>query len=273
MPKPRIAVIGELMWDKYWIGEATRLSPEAPVPVVKILETKELMGGAGNVVMNLRALGAEAPLYHTWAKEIGLQTIAHMPVKNRLMVGPVQLARWDEYDRVEAFWPDDHPNLPKPGALDNVDVVIISDYGKGAFAITTAVQRVLGDFSGPILVDTKQDPKHFFGWNNDPRVTFFPNRAEATAFRQSYATCKCVYKLGPDGIEYNKVRYPSKVKDLVSVNGAGDTVIAAYAYKIATGAGPVEAIDFALAAAAVVCAKPLTATASVSEIWRFENDH
>lgn len=256
--QPRILVIGEAMQDLYHIGEATRLSPEAPVPVVKIQETLLMPGGAANVVANLEALGASVSAIYAYRQ----------PQKNRLMVGNTQLARWDTSDSCEPLV------LPMAISGGIFDALVISDYGKGAFLDRTNIYRQLLDFQGPVFIDTKQNPLAFCGLR---QATFFPNRKEYDAYTAEYNRTDYVLKDGAEGMRYQGNWEPARAAHVVSVSGAGDTVIAAFAYAKLRWPkqSPASWLAFASYAAAVVVSKPYTATASVREIlqrgWRDDN--
>lgn len=255
--QPKILVIGEAMIDRYWIGDTSRISPEAPVPVVRITQKFDLPGGAGNVVANLEALGADVQARFHGGR----------PIKNRLMVGNEQLARWDEND--SCYQTEWIPILESN--INRYAGIIISDYGKGGFATTTRVEMMLQDYTGPIFIDTKQEPRKFMSLAK--RATYFPNRVEFTQYETLYKGLDYILKKGADGLEYQDFKYSSRVKHLVSVSGAGDTIIAAYTFARCIGQAPHAALNLALDAAAVVCAKPYTATASLAEIERFQNEY
>src|SRR5579859_858750 len=259
MSNPKILVIGDIMVDRYHIGTVTRLSAEAPIPIVKIVETKSYMGGAGNVVENLLTLGAEVKLP-------GFVPGMAVPVKNRLMVGDTQVARWDEADEVQ----------PIPlEAIDQAvlhwtpDAVVISDYGKGA--VTYEVNEVLADLKIPTFVDTKRSPKDFEVFS---QVVFFPNQKEYAEYQREYDSLSgtfgmVVLKRGALGIQeifdgQVMKTYPAWAERVISVCGAGDSVIAAYVY--AMGRAMSDPLAFANAAAAVAVGKPGTSTATVKEI-------
>lgn len=256
----KIAVIGEAFTDRYWLGMTNRLSAEAPIPVVRIAGQLNLPGGAANVAANIEALGAEAKRIYPQCKT---------PVKNRLMVDDHQLARWDENDTCS---PLEFGGLPADDW--DVDGIVISDYGKGAF--TLAVIHKLALLSGshlPIFIDTKQDP-FLFGAFKDP--FFFPNLAEYRAYRSSYEDLdNVVLKRGAEGLQFNDQKWPAGANQVVSVNGAGDTVIAAFAVRyleLAWKADPVIQANFALEwaalASAIACERPYTSTPSRRDVER-----
>jgi D-beta-D-heptose 7-phosphate kinase / D-beta-D-heptose 1-phosphate adenosyltransferase len=252
---PSILVVGDEFRDRYWLGTTTRISPEAPIPVVKIDNMKECWGGAGNVILNLTALGVRVsacgPRY------------ADLPVKNRLCVGNYQLARWDENDTQRETPTRDFTKFGKP------DAVIISDYAKGA--VTYAVIEAIAALKIPTFIDTKRSPRDFDVVLNP---IFFPNQKEYTDHLQDYRVQPfVVLKRGPEGIQFHEFGrviqdYPALARKVVSVCGAGDTVVAAYTYAYVQCIS--DPLSFANAAAAVVVEKPDTATATLEEISDME---
>ena len=251
MRRPRVLVVGDAMVDRYHTGTARRLSPEAPIPVVKIVRTFDLPGGAGNVKANLESLGCEVVL------EGGEGT----PVKNRLMVGDQQIARWDEEDQVQpaklAYYID-----TKDTNILRIDAVVVADYAKGAVVLSDLRRLHQSHPTIPFFIDTKRSPREFEGIP----ATFFPNNVEYEQFRDVYVSLpNVVWKKGSKGMtEYgpNSVRNVCARKVTVrSVNGAGDTVLAAYVY--ATLCAPADPLEFANAAAALAVAQPYTSTVTV----------
>lgn len=250
--RPRILCLGDFLWDVYHLGEISRLSEEAPIPIVKITPsrvggcvwTSVIPGGVGNVKANLEAMGAEVVLF----------TGHGVIYKHRLMVGDRQIARWDEENKLNpinfGFVLDQ---------INQVDAIIVSDYGKGSFnnANRATFNKLKLDI--PIFIDTKSDP---YLWRSD--ATFFPNLKES--LEHNYKGLKIVLKLGAVGLDGREGSgyLPAWARFVRSTCGAGDSVIAAYAY--ATIVGHKNPLAFANAAASVVCEKPYTATASIEEI-------
>lgn len=260
MSEPRILVIGEKFVDKYFVGTATRLSPEAPIPVVAVKEVIQFDGGAANVAKNLEALGVPQYMYNPGTVS-GYET-----VKNRLMVGEHQLARWDEHDTVTPI------QFMKAEDFKGVDAVIISDYGKGGFT-GHSIRHIHDVMAGQVkyvFVDTKQEPDHFSFYPRD--TFFFPNMKEYRQHEDQYSSTKNVVRTeseaGMTHIQYGVAKWhlDTKAKEIVSVCGAGDTAIAAFAYEYCKTQDVVKSMRFATKACAVVCAKPYTAVASHEEI-------
>jgi len=253
--KLRVAVFGDGMTDRYWLGTADRLSPEFPGPVVRINDVMLSPGGAGNVAANLETLGCEV----VQAFNIG-------PVKNRLMVGDHQIARWDQKDSVAPYCYD-IPYVP--------DAIVVADYGKGG--VDKGTLEYVKKFACPIFVDTKRDPSCWSG----VATAIFPNEKERREFHQQYHNFKgiVVSKCGDKGLCYQD--YPGHWSDISpaqarfvrSVNGAGDTVMAAFVYRYLVEKYNIESpyfwqecLDFANAAAAIAVEHPYTYAPTLVEV-------
>lgn len=258
MSEPRILVIGERFIDRYFVGTASRLSPEAPVPVVKIDSTFELPGGAANVAQNLKALGCTPTEVYQWG---------NIPIKNRLISSGIQVARWDEHDNISP-WSDEAFSKATWGGLDGV---IISDYNKGAFTATN-IQSLFGTILKVpfIFVDSKSSPTKFGHYLD--RTFYFPNLKEYREHANDYEACpnivRTMSETGMELLHNGQELYhePAYAKRVVSVSGAGDTAIAAFAYEYCKSQDPERALEFASKACAVSVSKPYTSTASHDEI-------
>jgi D-beta-D-heptose 7-phosphate kinase/D-beta-D-heptose 1-phosphate adenosyltransferase len=254
----RIGVIGDPMVDRYWVGKATMLSPEAPVPKVKTEKVFDTLGGACNVAANLEALGVDVVRF--WSEK-------NIPVKNRLMVGDVQLARWDENDYCVPIG----DVFPDP--LTNLDAVIVSDYGKGT--ITPEFVDLSQNIALPMFIDSKRNPAE---WSKIPNAIVFPNDLEYQTYQEEYNKFRmCVHKQGAKGMRLLSYGNPwiekvATAYNVRSVIGAGDTVIAAFAYMFVK-LGCLEslstrALTFANAAAACVVEMPYTTVVSEETVVR-----
>lgn len=257
MSEPRILVIGEKFIDRYYVGTATRLSPEAPIPVVAVKEVIQSAGGAGNVSANLKALGAEVT-------EIYQQT--PYPTKNRLIANGQQLARWDEHDYTAPFDPY-KIKLWAPFFKDK-DAIIISDYAKGAF--TPEIAMGISTLTGktPVFIDTK----NVSIWVRGDNMFFFPNQKEWNAQQEEYIWAENVIRTesehGMSYLHFGKSEYTLRAHPgpVVSVCGAGDTAIASFAYAYVKYGSWAPAMEFAALACAVAVSKPYTAVVSHEEI-------
>jgi D-beta-D-heptose 7-phosphate kinase/D-beta-D-heptose 1-phosphate adenosyltransferase len=243
--KPKILVVGDVMLDNYYIGTTTRISPEAPIPVVKVTEVKTFEGGAANVRMNLDALGAETRMVSGGPYE-------PCTVKNRLIVGTTQLARWDENDEVK---PIELEALDKAMLHWTPDAIIVSDYGKGSVD-DTIIEWISDHQHIPIFIDTKRNPNDFPYFDQN----FFPNEKEFEQYPEEYCSRSRVFlKCGAQGIQQLRfgkpvAEFPAYARNVVSVCGAGDTILAAYTYF--TTLGDPAALFKASIAAAIVVEKP-----------------
>ncbi len=296
----RVLVVGDVMLDRYWFGDVSRISPEAPVPVVRINKTDERPGGAANVARNVAALGGQATLLSVvgddepgraladlLAKE-GVRTLFHkdaqLPttVKLRVIGRQQQLLRIDFEtlpsrevleDKLEEF----------ESLVDSVDVVILSDYGKGGLTHVTKMIATARRHGKRILVDPKGDD--FSKYKGASLLT--PNRSEFRAVAGRWQdeadmearAAKMRADLALDGLlvtrseegmslflEGRTVNEPTQAREVFDVSGAGDTVIATLGLMLAAGAGMDDATRIANRAAGVVVGKLGTATVSRQEL-------
>ena len=297
----RVLVLGDLMLDRYIWGSVSRISPEAPVPIVEVQKSTSCLGGAGNVSQNLESLGAR-PLpvgvvgedeEGLWIKKhvgegLGIFVDANRPttVKTRIIAHHQQVVRVDQ-ERKKAISPDVEEKIVRLIRKEKCDGLIISDYNKG---IITArlMERVLPFAKGrriPVFVDPKIENFRLYS-----PVTFIsPNHMEAEkivhhpcctdaevekAGQEILADLSSLYliiKRGEQGLsifEQGKkpVHIPANAREVFDVTGAGDTVIATAALALMSGAAIQEAAILANAAAGVVVAKIGTATCSPEEL-------
>jgi rfaE bifunctional protein kinase chain/domain len=175
--KPSILVIGDLMLDHYIWGNATRLSPEAPVPIVNVKNESTTLGGAGNVVQNLVSLGANVTIAGVIGNDAhGIQLIEimenegvktntiikdnsrHTTVKTRVLVGSHQLVRVDR-EVTDAISKDLEDELADKlsAIIESADIIILSDYNKGLFApsLTQRLIKIANDHQKKVIIDPK----------------------------------------------------------------------------------------------------------------------
>ena len=251
----KIGIVGDFLQDRYWVGSVGGLSAEVPVPVVKIHSVFDVPGGSGNVCANLRSLGVDARVVFK------ADELTH-PIKNRLIVDGQQIARWDQTDWCEPLGVGDLLELAE------CDAVVVSDYGKGS--ISPEIVEVLRETTLPLFVDTKRDPSPWIG----TQAVLFPNLKEYNQYKDRYDwISKVVLKRGQDGVMLMEFGHPvlsraSVVKNLVSVCGAGDTVLAGFVHTYLAGCNLDYCLEYAMAAASVVCGKMFTATATEDEIQK-----
>lgn len=311
MNKPNIAVVGDLILDHYYIGEATRLSPEAPIPVVKVLSEDYILGGACNVVRNLKSFGSNVVLFGIIGKDTNgfklLEMLSEINVthdtvlqvidrpttfKSRIQVGNQQIVRVDKEDDREISEDVESEILNRFNKyLSSVDLVIISDYAKGLLSASFLNQiiKLSNDRGVRILVDPKGSD--FSKYSGVYLST--PNKLEASLatginidnqekLRLALDKLKDIQKtdhqivtMGADGIVYsnsgNIQIFPALTSEVYDVTGAGDTVIAALGYCIATGSTIENSIEFANKAASIVVQKRGSATTTLEEVESLSN--
>ena len=301
----RILVIGDVMLDRYIIGEVTRISPEAPVPVIKVSKELHVPGGASNTASNVSSLGGKAYLAGIIGddnagkiltdllkkKNIetnGLVIDKERPTiqKTRVVGQPQQIVRID-YEEDEKVSPEIEEKLIDyiRTILNEIDVVVISDYAKGVVTknLASNIITLCNESKKPIIVDPK--PSNLELFKGATLVT--PNQKEASLMTGMENKLENVVVMGEkikdilnSNVLITKGEYgsslielkgdiihiPTKAKEVYDVSGAGDTVVAALALSIAAGADLKYAAVIANHAAGIVVGKAGTATTTVKEI-------
>ena len=303
----RILVVGDVMLDTYFYGEVTRISPEAPVPVTHVIRQKDTLGGAANVAHNLALLGCKTYLAGFVGKDhhcdslleklnargidsAGLiRTEAPTTTKIRVIGGHQQMLRLDFEDAspVAEGYADELQTYVAKKLKEGLDVLIISDYGKGA--CTESVCRGIIELSRPYGVPVIVDPKGIH-WQKYAKADYItPNLKEVNQvlsepianrdpeieraaryitktfdIRHVLATrSECGLSLA---MEDHVKHIPTKAQEVFDVSGAGDTVIAVFALALAGGLQPEESAYLANLAASVVVAKLGTYAVSREEL-------
>jgi rfaE bifunctional protein kinase chain/domain len=295
----RLLVVGDVMLDRYWFGEVSRISPEAPVPVVKVERSEERLGGAANVARNAAALGAVTALLSVVGDDDAGRTIGRLledgqidaalhvdrdidtTVKLRVIGRQQQLLRIDfetapSHEVLQAKLADFETRIVQS------DVVILSDYGKGGLTHIADMIRIARAHDKPVLVDPKGDE-----WGKYAGATVItPNRSELRAVVGRWSSdeelaAKAQKLRGELGLEALLVtrseegmtlfadeihHQPAQAREVFDVSGAGDTVIATLAVMIAAGADWAEAIRVANIAAGIVVGKLGTAVVTRREL-------
>lgn len=269
LSEARVLVVGDQIIDRWIYGRVDRVSPEAPVPVVKVERQEEMPGGASNVAANLRALGCEVVL-------LGMR--ADPPVKVRIIANGQQIARYDienttpitEQREEQIFhavhrWTFDHDDGWMPGAL------VLSDYGKGV--VTPNLCRGLIEWAQRNKIPVVVDPKGR-DWSKYAGATVItPNEAEyAQVIFRHRISARILLTRGADGMtlmklcEESAIDIPAHATGIVDAVGAGDTVVAALAAALAAGFDLPTAARISNAAAGVVVQKRGTATCTFGEL-------
>jgi rfaE bifunctional protein kinase chain/domain len=301
LQRVRILVVGDVMLDRYWFGDVERISPEAPVPVVRVGQTEERLGGAANVARNITALGAQAGLLsvvgddesgRTIARLVAIDRIrdhlhvdANLPttVKLRIIARRQQLARVDFESTPVAEVLDAHLGQFEQ-LLGHYDLVILSDYGKGGLAHITRMIELARAAGRPVLVDPKGDD--YARYAGATMLT--PNRAElrevvgrwrdgedlnrrAQALRQRLGLQALLLTRSEEGMtlftQDDAWSISAHAREVFDVSGAGDTVIGVLGTMMALGRPLRDAVATANRAGGIVVGKLGTATTSFAELF------
>ncbi len=300
-PNARLLVVGDIMLDRYWTGATSRISPEAPVPVVKVGNTEDRLGGAANVALNIATLGCQVSLCGIIgndeagrrlgellaASEINNLSITDSSnptiTKLRVMSRHQQLLRMDFEEPLQNTANEEL--LQRIDAqLEKVDAVVISDYAKGTVANPQAIVSLCKKHAIPVFVDPKGHD--FARYRGASLIT--PNRSEleavvgtcasldevftkAETLRQNLSLDNLLVTLSEKGMALIRAgqtpfHMATTAKDVFDVTGAGDTVIATLAAAVAAGSDIPNAMRLANLAAGVAVGKLGTSTVSVEEL-------
>ncbi|MEO7031622.1 MAG: D-glycero-beta-D-manno-heptose-7-phosphate kinase [Herbaspirillum sp.] len=300
LSKARILVAGDVMLDRYWFGEVTRISPEAPVPVVRVEKREERLGGAANVARNIAALGVRTSLLGiVGADEAGdvieslltdaaiacfLQRDALIStiIKLRVIGRQQQLLRIDFEEA-----PGDtvlRDKLSQFNALlPAVDLVVLSDYAKGSLVDVGEMISLAKQANKPVLVDPKGDDFSIYAgasiltpnraelrqalgnWKSESELT-----AKVQQLRQDLALEAVLLTRSEEGMSLYTAEQvthtPTVAREVYDVSGAGDTVIATLAAMLAAGVPLQQAVVLANRAGGIVVGKLGASTVSLEEL-------
>ncbi len=288
------------MLDRYWFGDVSRISPEAPVPVVHIQRTEERPGGAANVARNIASLGGKATLLSVVGDDEAGRSLAallekehvttlfhkdaQLPTTVKLRV----IGRQQQLLRIDFETPPSREVLEDKlddfeSLVDSVDIVILSDYGKGGLTHVSKMIKAAKAHGKRILVDPKGDD--FARYRGATLLT--PNRGEfrqvagrwkdesdlamrAEALRSELDLEALLVTRSEEGMSLfssaGAMHEPTQAQEVYDVSGAGDTVIATLGLMMAAGVEMPEAVRIANRAAGVVVGKLGTATVSRDEL-------
>lgn len=299
--KASVLVVGDVMLDRYWFGETARISPEAPVPVVNIKHIDERPGGAGNVALNIAALGTSVTLLgiagddaagNALKDQLKAAHVAHhllsLPsiptiTKLRIISRHQQLLRLDFEEAFPLFDPTELIERYKT-LLSTHNLVILSDYNKGTLASVSEFIRLAKEHHIPVLVDPKGSSFERYRGANiiTPNLKEFetivgPSDSEKTLLKKGHAFLKdydiqtLLLTRGERGMTLiqsaqEEYHLPAHAREVFDVTGAGDTVIAVLGAALASGASHITAMKLANLAASLVVSKLGAQTVSVSEL-------
>ena len=297
----RVLVVGDVMLDRYWHGSVDRISPEAPVPVVRVSREEERLGGAANVALNVKTLGSRVTLLTvvgtdsaaTSLKALlerqGIETRLGQDERLRTIVKLRVIGRAQQLLRIDFENEPDHEVLQQ--MLDDFmrelplhDAVLFSDYGKGGLTHITQMIEAARKAGKPVLVDPKgSDYARYAG-----ATVITPNRSElmqvvgawgseeqlaekAQALRASLDIETLLLTRSEDGMTIFDARgsahEAAQTREVFDVTGAGDTVIATMAVLLAAGVDARDAMTHANRAGGIVVGKFGTASASYAELF------
>lgn len=296
----RVLVVGDVMLDRYWFGEVERISPEAPVPVVRVARREDRLGGAANVARNVAALGGQVTLVGVLGEdeagdsirklsaEAGIRTelIAdsslHTTLKMRVLGRQQQLLRVDF---------EQHPEQAALDSVDaalarhlaNHDVVVLSDYAKGVLARVESLVSLARDAGIPVLVDPKGDDySRYRGatlvtpnraemqqavgrWNSEAELTERAQRLRADLDLEALLVTR-----SEQGMtlftDAGRDHIDAQAHEVFDVSGAGDTVLATLAVSRAIGLPWAEAMGWANKAGGIAVGKLGTSVVTAAEL-------
>jgi D-glycero-beta-D-manno-heptose-7-phosphate kinase len=301
LDKVRILVAGDVMLDRYWFGDVSRISPEAPVPVVRIERREARLGGAANVARNAAALGAHAGLLGiVGADEAGSEVEQllqsggiHSYLKHDNAISTIiklrVIGRQQQMVRIDFEEPPSDAVLRNKlvqfkTLLPEYDVIVLSDYNKGGLvdvAEMIATARAAGkivmvdpkgdDFSpykgATVLTPNKSELKRIVGsWNSEEQLV-----TKAQNLRAELALDALLLTRSEEGMtlftDEGIFNVHASAREVFDVSGAGDTVIATMAAMLGSGAGWQEAVETANRAGGIVVGKLGTATVTREELF------
>lgn len=301
----RVLVVGDAMLDRYWFGSVDRISPEAPVPVVRVTREEERLGGAANVALNVKTLGAQCTLLtvvgddeparklRTLLEREGVATVLGSDPKLYTIVKLRVIGRSQQLIRVDFENQPEHEVLQQmltdyERVLPDHDAVLFSDYGKGGLTHIPRMIELARAAGKPVLVDPKgSDYRRYAG-----ATTLTPNRAElaqvvgqwrdeadlhrrAHALREELGLSGLVLTRSEEGMSLfepadgqpTHFQVPAQAREVFDVTGAGDTVIATLAALLACGLTLRDAVPLANRAGSIVVGKFGTASCSYEELF------
>ena len=301
LAQARVLVVGDVMLDRYWYGPVERISPEAPVPVVRVTRQEERLGGAANVAFNVASLGAQASLLSVVGDDeashkleaivagtgirphFGRDAQMHTTVKLRIIGRQQQLLRLDFENT-----PEKEVLASQTEAFSRLhvehDAVLFSDYGKGGLAHVASMigqARAAGkvvlidpkgsDYSryagATVITPNRAELEHVVGaWHSEDEL-----RAKAHRLREALQLDGLLLTRSEEGMTLfdaeGECHVPAQAREVFDVTGAGDTVIATLAAMLAAGLGLREAVPIANRAGGIVVGKFGTATVSHGELF------
>lgn len=297
----RILVVGDVMLDRYWFGEVNRISPEAPVPIVRVERREERLGGAANVARNAAALGAQVGLLGIVGQDEAGESVERLLLNSGISsfltrdVNISTIIKLRVIGRQQQLLRVDFENPPTDAVLrdkltqyntllPHYDVIVLSDYAKGSLVNVAAMiaaakqagKRILVDPKGEDfsryagaswLTPNKSEFRHIAGsWATESELT-----EKAQKLRRSLDLEALLLTRSEEGMtlytEQDVMHVPTMAREVFDVSGAGDTVIASLAVMLGAGMGMNDAVSVANRAGGIVVGKLGTATVTQDELF------
>jgi D-glycero-beta-D-manno-heptose-7-phosphate kinase len=297
----KLLVVGDAMLDQYWFGDVDRVSPEAPVPIVRIARREERLGGAANVARNVAALGIQTALLTATGPDEAGRSIARLlneaGIEPLISIDPLlsTTVKLRVIGRQQQILRIDFDNVPEEEVLAallqsyrariaEASLVVLSDYGKGGLAHIEQMIGIARAADKPVLVDPKGD--EYERYRGATLIT--PNRAElrevvgrwrseddltdrAQQLRGKLELKALLLTRSEEGMtlytDDGAWSVPAETREVFDVSGAGDTVIAVVAAMLAAGLDLRDAVRLANKAGGIVVGKLGTATVSYDELF------
>ena len=298
----RVLVVGDVMLDRYWFGDVDRISPEAPVPVLKVSRTEERPGGAANVARNIAALGAQSTLLSVvgddeagallerlMSEQHKVRALLHRDPTISTTIKLRAVARQQQLLRIDFETQPSHEVLRAKLAdywdkLQDADVVVLSDYGKGGLTHIAEMIRLARKAGKPVLVDPKGDDYSRYkgasvltpnrsefrqvagSWGSEDELTSKAEKLRADLKLDAVLVTRSEEGMSLYSGDAQPFRVSAHAREVFDVSGAGDTVIATLAVMLAAGADLPKAVIYANRAAGIVVGKLGTAVVTREEI-------
>jgi D-glycero-beta-D-manno-heptose-7-phosphate kinase len=298
---PRLLVVGDVMLDRYWFGDVSRISPEAPVPVVRVERREERLGGAANVARNAAALGADTGLLGVVGQdeagdavqalltELRIDSYLNRDVSNPTIIKLRVIGRQQQLLRIDFENPPADTVLRDKLSQYNMllpqyDVIVLSDYAKGSLVNVAEMisagkrlnKKILVDPKGEdftrykgasVLTPNKAELRHVVGsWKTEEQLT-----EKAQQLRAELALDALLLTRSEEGMSLytaqEVLHIPTVAREVYDVSGAGDTVIATLATMLGAGLPIAEAVAVANRAGGIVVGKLGTATVTREELF------
>jgi rfaE bifunctional protein kinase chain/domain len=297
----RILVVGDVMLDRYWFGSADRISPEAPVPVVRVDKTEYRLGGAGNVALNIAKQGVRVNLISVRGDDQEGRELESLLERNHIeshllidkqlstTIKTRVIAQHQQLVRIDFESTPTHEVLNQAlkryvDLVSDADAIVFSDYGKGGLQHIAQMIREANKADKCVLVDPKGvDFERYCGasyitpnkselrnvvgpWESEKELT-----QKVNTLRRDLGLTGVLVTRSEEGMslfrEGHSLNFPTSAQEIYDVSGAGDTVIGVFAAMLASGCDVEESVAFANRAAGIVVGKLGTATVNFDELF------